>query len=89
MTDAQRDEALDRPLVIEYDGHTYTIDRDEIEVDAFEHIERKNYVLALISLLGEQQWEAYKQRHPKAVDLEPFLEAVMAAMGNWSASPTS
>lgn len=78
-----------RIVTLDYDGHTYTFDADEVTLDALEDFENQRYIRAIRGVLGDDQWAAYKSHHPKAVDLNRFVAALVEALGNSSASPAS
>lgn len=81
-----------RLVTIDYDGHTYSFDADTITLDALEDFENQKYIRAIRAILGDAQWAEYKARHPRAVDLDRFIAALLAAagsLGNSSASSVS
>jgi hypothetical protein len=85
-------EPAGRIVTADYDGHTYTFDADTVTIDALEDFENQRYIRALRAILGAEQWAEYKARHPKAVDLNRFVDALLTAagaLGNSSASPAS
>ena len=81
-----------RIVSVDYEGHTYTFDADEITIDTLEDFENQKYIRAIRAILGAEQWADYKTRHPKATDLNRFMSALLGAagsLGNSSASPAS
>ena len=85
-------EPAGRIVRIDYEGHTYTFDADEVSIDALEDFENQKYIRAVRAVIGPEQWAEYKSRHPKAVDLDLFIAALWdaaGALGNSSASPAS
>lgn len=81
-----------RVVSVDYEGHTYTYDADTVTIDALEDLEQQRYIQAIRAILGQEQWAAYKTRHPRAVDLDRFLAALLSAaadVGNSSASSAS
>ena len=81
MTEAQEAAATGTPLAVEYDGETYAVDLEGITLDAAEALEAAHYVTFIKYLLGEEQYQRYKAGHPRVVDLEPFVRALWAAVG--------
>jgi len=85
-------EPAGRIVTVDYEGHTYTFDADEITIDTLEDFENQKYIRAIRAILGAEQWADYKTRHPKATDLNQFMSALLGAagsLGNSSASPAS
>jgi len=81
-----------RVVTVDYEGHTYTYDLDDLELEALEDWDDGKHIRAVRSILGAEQWAAYKQRHPKYVALDGFLAALLkaaASSGNPSASSVS
>lgn len=81
-----------RIVRVDYEGHAYMFDADEVTIEALEDFDDKRYIRAVRSILGDEQWAEYKRRHPKAVDIDRFLSALLAAagaVGNPSASSAS
>jgi hypothetical protein len=81
-----------RIVTVDYAGHTYTFDADQVTIDALEDFENQKYMRAIRAILGPDQWADYKARHPRVVDLDPFMVALLGAagaLGNSSASPAS
>lgn len=78
-----------RIVSVDYEGHTYTFDADTVTIDALEDFENQKYIRALRAILGPEQWAEYKTRHPRAVDLDQFVVALIGAAGNSSASSAS
>jgi hypothetical protein len=93
VADDEKSAALPgRIVMVDYEGHTYTYDLDAVEVGALEDWDDGKHIRAVRSILGRDQWAAYKERHPKYVDLDGFLAALLkaaAASGNSSASSAS
>ena len=84
--------ATARIVTLDYEGHTYRFDADEISLDALEDFENQKYLRAIRAILGPEQWVEYKTRHPRAVDLNRFMDALLGAagaLGNSPASPAS
>ena len=85
-------EPAGRIVTVDHDGHTYTFDADEVTLDALEDFENQKYIRAIRAIIGPEQWAEYKVRHPKAVDLDRFMAALLGAagaLGNSSASSAS
>jgi hypothetical protein len=82
-----------RIVTVDYEGHAYTYDLDGIELEALEDWDDGKHIRAVRSILGAEQWAAYKQRHPKYVALDGFLAALLKAAtesaGNHLASSAS
>lgn len=83
------EEPAGRVVAIDYEGHTYTFDADEISLDALEDFENQKYLRAIRGILGPEQWAEYKSRHPRAVDLDRFIAALLSAAGSLGNSPAS
>lgn len=88
-------EPVRRIVTVDYEGHAYTVDMDAITIDALEDFENQKYIRALRAILDAEQWAIYKSRHPRAVDLDRFITALLAAatgpgsLGNSPASSAS
>lgn len=89
-------EALGAPIVVEHDGETYEIDRANANnLELMEFAEDGKYLSAMRGYIGLSQWAAFKDKYRDdqgRVDpeqFEPFLDAVMAALGNSPASSGS
>lgn len=89
MTDAQKAEAGETPISVTYHGDTYTFVPAELSLAALEAIDAQKYTVALRLILGDTQYEKYRDANPLARDLNGFMVAIMAASGNRSASPVS
>jgi len=92
VADELEPEPAGRIIKVDYEGHTYTFDADEISLDALEDFENQKYIRAIRAILGAEQWADYKARHPRAVDLDRFMAALLGAagaLGNSSASSGS
>lgn len=92
VADEPEAEPAGRIVSVDYDGHTYTFDADTVTIDALEDFENQKYIRAIRAILGPEQWAEYKSRHPRAVDLDRFIEALLGAagaLGNPSASSAS
>jgi hypothetical protein len=93
---ADNDEPEETPpgriVTVDYEGHVYRFDADTITLDALEDFENQKYIRAIRAILGAEQWADYKARHPRAVELDRFMAALLSAagaLGNPSASPAS
>lgn len=92
---AAKAEAQAAAVTISYDGVDYLISRDNADdVELYEAAEDGNYITAVRGFLGRAQWEQFKEAHRKdgrvpMAALDGLLDALMAAMGNLSASSTS
>jgi len=85
-------EPVGRIVGVDYEGHTYTFDADEVTLDALEDFENQKYLRAIRAIIGAEQWAEYKSRHPKAVELDRFISALLGAagaLGNSEASSAS
>lgn len=81
-----------RIVSVDYEGHTYTYDLDEIEIDTLEDWDDGRKIRAVRAILGAEQWAAYKSRHRRAVEIDRFMVALLdaaGAAGNPSASSAS
>lgn len=81
-------DAQGRNVTFDYEGTKYTIDRDNADnLELLEFVEEEKYVLAIRGYLGPDQWRKWKdthrdaQRRVSSSHFEPFLNAVMAAIG--------
>lgn len=94
---AAKAEALGEPVVFEYEGTRYEIDRENADnLELMEFGEDGKYISAIRGYIGADQWSKWKDAHRdekgrvKADLFEPFLDAVMEAIGgNSEASSTS
>jgi hypothetical protein len=75
-------------LRFNYKGKSYLIpDQDDWEIELLEAMDeaQSSNPLAVVRvvkyLLGDEEWVAFKQRHPKAKELEGFMKAAMDAVG--------
>jgi hypothetical protein len=85
-------EPAGRVVTVDYGGYTYTFDADTVTIDALEDFENQKYIRAIRAILGDEQWALYKSRHPKAVELDRFVAALLTgagSLGNSSASSAS
>lgn len=92
-------EARVGPVEFDYDGEHYTIDRDNADnIELMEYVEGEKYLSAIRGYLGAEQWDHWKDTHRDnkgrvaSVHFEPFMQAVMDAIGgsgNSLASPSS
>lgn len=81
-----------RVVSVDFEAHTYRFDVETVTIDALEDFENQRYIRAIRSILGPEQWAEYKRRNPPAVNLNRFVDALLAAagsLGNSSASPAS
>jgi hypothetical protein len=81
VTEVQKAEATDGVIAVEWEGHTYEVVLANVTIDALEAFEDGRIVGALRSILGVEQWAAYKERHPQALGLGAFVDALLAAVG--------
>jgi hypothetical protein len=91
-----RAEVEGAPLVVEHDGATYEIDRANANnLELMEFAEDGLYLKAIRGYIGLDQWAAFKDKYRDeqgrvdADAFEPFLDAVMRALGNSPASSGS
>jgi len=89
-------EAKGADITFAHDGHRYVIPRDRADnVELFEMIEDGKNFAAARAFLGTEQWSEFKNSVRTADDRVPsepterFLNALMEALGNSAASPTS
>lgn len=90
--DPEPEPAAARIVTVDYEGHQYTFDADEVTIDALEDFENQKYIRAIRAILGAEQWAEYKRRNPRAVDLDRFMAALIGAagaLGNSGASSAS
>lgn len=87
--DEAEPEPAGRIVTIDYAGDLYTFDADSVTLDALEDFENQRYIRAIRAILGAEQWADYKARHPKAVELDRFMAALLGAAGALGNSPAS
>lgn len=88
-------EARGDNIKVHFSGVDYTISREVADdVELYERLEDGNYVTGVRTMLGSEQWQAFKDAH--RVDgrvpmkaLNEFLDAAMSAVGNAGASSGS
>lgn len=92
---AAKAEALDQDISLSFHDRHYVIPRANADdVELFEAIEDEHYITAVRGFLGREQWGDFKDAHrvdgrvPMSA-LEEFLNALLEAVGNRSASPSS
>ena len=88
---AAKAEATGATIVVEFGGLTYEIDRDNADnLELMEFIEEGQYIKATKGYIGADQWAKFKDAHRdekgrvRSADFEPFLQAVMTAIGGGS-----
>lgn len=82
--EAVKNEAQDANVVFEFRGRKYTLppNLNEADGDVLEHYENDKPISALKSLLGEEQFAAYKAAEkPKVKDHIEFIGEAFAALG--------
>lgn len=84
-------EALGQYIEVEHNGITYQIDRDNADnLELMEFIEDQQYIKATRGYIGDDQWQKFKDANRdekgrvRSSDFEPFLQAVMDAIGGAS-----
>ena|SRR5690349_6535581 len=82
-------------LTVTFEGQKYTIPRENVDdLELFEALEDNKYISATRGFLGQEQWDAFKDAHridgrvPMST-MNEFLDALMASLGNRSASSDS
>lgn len=99
---AARAEAEGRPVHVDFNGSTYTIDREHVDdVELMEKIaemaEGASYLLPVVvhKMLGDEQWSAFKDanrndagRVPSSA-LESLFDALNSSLGESRASQPS
>jgi hypothetical protein len=79
---AVKAEALETAIQFEFEGVTYTIPpTSEWSVEALEAAEDGKVITFVRSVLGPEQWAAFKAVPRKAADLDRFGDALMEAAG--------
>ncbi len=80
---ALKAEAVEETTVsFEYDGVEYVLDRDAInDVDVIEAFEDNKVATALRTILGPEQWAAFKSRKRTMTELGELSVALFAAFG--------
>jgi len=89
MTEAQEAEATTTNITFVWHDESYTIDPKTVTLDILEADEAGKTLTVVRGLLGEEQYQAYKARHPLATELGDFRGALLEAMGNSPASSDS
>lgn len=89
MTKPQEAEATAGPVIVTYGDHDYIIDPATITLDVLEADEAGKVLTVVRTLLGEEQYQAYKACHPLASELGDFRVALLGALGNSPASSSS
>lgn len=75
-------EALAIAVPFHYEGEDYTVSPSaEWDLDVLEAFENGKLVTFLRGVLGDKQFAAYRAKHPKVGDLEPFVVAIQKALG--------
>lgn len=92
-------EARGGDVEFDYDDDHYIIDRANADnIELMEFAEDEKYLTAIRGYLGADQWDQWKEAHRDdkgrvaSIHFEPFMQAVMDAIGgsgNSSASPSS
>ena len=85
---AAKAEAVDGPIEVEHNGVLYLIDRDNADnLELMEFVEDRQYIKAIRGYVGQDQWDRFKDANRddkgrvRSADFEPFLQAVMDAIG--------
>lgn len=79
---SKKTEALAENVDVKFGGATYTVpSAEEWDIDVLEAIDNEKITHALKSLLGDEQYVAFRKAHSKAKDLSAFLEVVIKAVG--------
>jgi len=75
-------------LEVTHNDAVYRIDRDNADnLELMEFVEDGKYIIAIRGYLGEDQWAKWKDANRddkgrvRSADFEPFLQAVMDAIG--------
>lgn len=83
---AAKAEADEKPILVEYDGVTYEVDRDSTRSIEFNEAAEDNRGLGMSrTLLGRRQWAEFKQKYPGDGGLDAvtgFLDAFGKAVGS-------
>ncbi|GAA2916963.1 hypothetical protein GCM10020221_11260 [Streptomyces thioluteus] len=82
-TAAKKAEAIDEPVSFDYKDHTYTIPTGkQIPMDFLEAVEDDRGEIQIIrTLVGIEQWKAFKATDPTVGDFETFAGLVSTAAG--------
>lgn len=79
---SKKTEALAENVVVKFGGATYTVpSAEEWDIDVLEAVDSEKITHALKSLLGAEQYAAFRKAHSKVKDLSAFFEAVTKAVG--------
>lgn len=78
------EEKVPEILSFEFDGKTYTVDKDKLseDIDILEAFEDGKIITPLKMMLGEKQWLAFRAHSkPNATKLNAFAEALFEVLG--------
>jgi gamma-glutamylcysteine synthetase len=98
MTDAQRAEATDGTIQVQYGGETYTVDYTAMSWDTLDQDAQGNYSRVIKDLLGPDEFARFAAHNPNPIvrrdgEFVPVAAemraAILEAMGNSAASPGS
>lgn len=75
-------EAESTLVLFEYDGEEYSFDSDAMnDVEILESFEDGKVVQPIRKLLGQKQWDKFKESPRTAEDLAEFAEAMFESLG--------
>lgn len=78
---ARASEAHESPVTFTFDGHTYEVPPQPMwPIDVAEALEDQRFYSAARLVLGDEQWQSFKQRH-RLGDAEAFFNAFGEAIG--------
>ncbi|WP_433434503.1 hypothetical protein [Nonomuraea sp. CA-141351] len=79
---AQRAEADGKPFPVEYNGVTYTVPTPmEWDADVLDFIEAGRVTAALRLILGDEQYEQFRETKPKLRQAAELVELIGSAAG--------
>lgn len=89
MTARQKAAATGRLKIVKFRRHNYEIDPEKITIEAYEALGRDDGYGFVKAMLGDEQFSQYKARCPLLKDVQEMSRALVAALGNTSASSSS
>lgn len=90
MTQAQKREATRATITVKFRRVTYTIEPEKITIAAYEALRADDAYGFVSGVLGEEQFDTFKNANPLMSSLREMAEAIIKVMeGNSPASSSS